>query len=785
MAKLELAFDILAKDHASQTLDKVGNAAQRTGEKVEHSSNRASKSFGLLGKTFATSSAGALGPLQELTDKMEVFQQATEQGGSKVGGHLLGLGLAATAAGSFIESLHSREQSALQQLQASIATTGHSYEDFAEDVEKAVKSGEHFGNQASITVDALNRLVVTTHNPEEAFKDLSVAIDIAATKHVPLAKAAEQVGLIFNGSTRAGKQFGLKLEDVKAATQGLTTAQHASLSATKAAKDAQTTYAEKLDLWNNSATHTRAQAFALRDAHTRMLEAQDKASAAAARLKTAQEKANDASEAGARNVAKLAAVVKGQGAAAADTFTGHLKELGAEIEDTLGAQGKLGGTLVTVGILGSGLGALIQSGVIGKIGGSLAGLATKFGILRDVEVTTSAQGAAAIEVNAAAGSAAMVAEGDVAIATAGRVRTAFLGLVASLPLLGVGAFPDLKKPTDPTGKLSKDQFQEFLGLQGKGANAGKLSTEDLKAIQTYLLAAKHLNGSLANILGDVTAILGSRGAFDAVLSPKANDADSDNPNVATRAQTAAAKALSGTKKTGAKAGTDSGDAYLKALLAQISSDQAASAARDAAVKNAQSMVDAVSGVFEKSKNRLQALVSESLSLRSSVTSALQGGSALTDVFGSSPDLNANGAFGRQNNFGRVRDFLQKRVALDRKFVLELRALIKQGLDPSLVAQIAQAGPDAGQRIAEAILSGGKGGIGQVNSLERQIASLANTTGKSVADQHYAKQIAEQRRTTEVLGEQLRRANNHLAAIQNQGSGGTTDTRTRDSLAGVG
>jgi hypothetical protein len=173
-----------------------------------------------------------------------------------------------------------------------------------------------------------------------------------------------------------------------------------------------------------------------------------------------------------------------------------------------------------------------------------------------------------------------------------------------------------------------------------------------------------------------------------------------------------------------------------------------------------------------------------MGLRQSVTSALQGGSALTDIF-QGPNLNANGAFGAQNNFGRVKDFLQRRVAQERKFVLELRALMKQGLDPALVAQIASAGVDGGQQAAEALLSGGKGGIGQVNSLERQIASLANTTGKSVADQHYAKQIAEQRRTTEVLGHKLDVANSHLARIQ----GGTAPStsahlRTTAALAGV-
>lgn len=773
MAKLELAFDILARDKASQTLDKVGDKAQRTGEKVEHGSKRASTAFGLLGRTFASSSAGALGPLQELTDKFELLEQGAEAGSSKAGGRLLGLGLAATAAGSFIESLHSREQSALQQLQASIETTGQSYDTYAEDVEKAVKSGERFGNQASTTIDALNRLTVTTHNPEEAFKGLQVAIDVAAAKHVPLAKAAEQVGLIFNGSTRAGKQFGLKLEDVKAATQGLTAAQHASVSANTAVKNAQAAYTEKLDLWNHSATHSRAQAYALSNAHERLLEAQDKASAAAARLKTAHEKASDAAGAGARNVQKLAEVVKGQGAGAADTFTGHLKQLGAEIEDTLGKNGKIGAALVTVGAIGSTLGAVIQAGLFVKVGRS-------FKELRDVQVATSAEGAAAVAESAATIDTALATEGAAAKVAAGAVAGSSTSMIASLGKanLAIAAFLAGAKGILEFNKYARDH-DLFNGNFYKGndplSNAifGKKKSS-LTPDQAATGAAQLLQygDPTTKTTQDQLAALGYS-AFGA------NNSD-DDKRAMQQAAAHVATTLASTKTKHAKAGKDNGDAYLKALLAQLTSDKAASDAKAAAEKNAQAIIDAISGKFESARSRLQGLVSNALSLRQSVTSALQGGSALTDIF-QGPDLNANGAFGKQNNFGRVKDFLQRRVAQERKFVLELRALIKEGLDPSLVAQIASAGVDGGQRIAEAILSGGKGGIGQVNSLERQIASLANTTGKSVADQHYAKQIAEQRRTTEVLGAQLASANAKLAAIQNNT---TRSGKTDSSLVGV-
>jgi hypothetical protein len=319
----------------------------------------------------------------------------------------------------------------------------------------------------------------------------------------------------------------------------------------------------------------------------------------------------------------------------------------------------------------------------------------------------------------------------------------FIGFVRSMlfalpPLLGAAA-----------------SVAHALGFDGVGdkldaaktaiANFGKDAQANLDAFaQSALNAASSFDDA-------VTRVLKSQ---DDTLRLQ-RDLNSDNPNVASRAQNAIVDRA--TKKL-APAAHKAGQDYSVSLAKGLDDG------RKALIDAAQKSIDAISAVFERAKSRLQALVSASLSLRQNVTSALQQGSALTDIF-QGPDLNANGAFGRQNNFGRVRDFLQRRVAQERRFVLELRALMKQGLDPSLVAQIAGAGVDGGQRIAEAILSGGKGGIGQVNSLERQIASLANTTGKSVADQHYAAQIAEQRRNTEVIGYKLDRAEARLAAIQ--------------------
>jgi hypothetical protein len=786
-------FDILARDKASQTLDKVGDKAAKTGDKIEHSSRKGSTAFGLLGRTLASSSQGALAPLADLSEKLAVFDQAVEQGnGSKRGAQLFGLGLAATAAGSFIEGLHSQEQGALQQLQASIEATGHSYAGYSDEIEKAVKHGENFGDQASQTLDALNRLTITTHDPEEALKALSAAFDVAAAKHIPLSAAADRLGLVFNGSSKAGKQFGVVLEQTGTAGAKLAQAQKQQTSALDGLRSAQGTFNEKQTEWNQSSTHTVAQAYALDRAHTALQKAQEKAKTSTNDLKSAQEKANEASSAGARNIAKVAEIVAGQGNAAAKTFSGELRKLRAEIEDTLGRQGSLGRAIDIAGPALAGLGGLAQTGVFSKIGGALGSLGGKFKTLRDVEVVSSAEGSAAIVANAAVAEGALATEAAAAEVTASRMKVALAGLTAvGAAVVGAIALKDYLEPkTEPNkdiglrlGKAleARDQKAALRAMGLDPDNIPKKLADTVRIVKAHDAAVA---AALTTALTQTPNTYGDSLAAQAARQKQLIDAlGSDNPNVAARAQKVAA-ALAATKPAHKKAGTANGDAYLQGLLAKINSDQAAQAAKDAAVKNAQAVVDAISGVFQSAQSRLQSLVSTSMGLRQSITSALQGGSALTDIF-QGPNLNANGAFGAQNNFGRVKDFLQRRVAQERRFVLELRQLMKQGLDPALVAQIASAGVDGGQRVAEAILSGGGSGIGQVNTLERQIASLANTTGKSVADQHYAKQIAEQRRTTEVLGHKLDVANSHLSRIQG-GSAPSTSAhlRTTAALSGV-
>lgn len=791
MANLAAAFDVLTTgaDKAASDIERVGKASEHTGGKV----SKLGSSARLLGSTFVGASNQALGPLQEIADKFDVIERAGEHATSKISGKLLGLGAAGLGAGSFLSTLASREKGAEQQLHAAIEATGKSYEDFEGQIASAIRSGEHFGSQASTTMDALNRLTLTTHNPTLALKDLAYAQDVAAAKHVPLQKAAEIVGLVFNGSTRAGKQFGLQLESTTGAVAALTTAQHAAVSASDRVKTAQQTYNDKLAVYNQTLKPTLAQQIALFRSHQDVAKAQDAAAKAAARLKTAQDKATAAAGAGQRNVDKLR-ILHGQAAGAADTFSGHLRALGARIEDTAGKAGEKYGTAINTISLGTiAVGTLIETGLFPKLGGLVRKLGTTgkaFEVLRDVEIVSSAEGAAGIQAAVVKNEAALAEQDAAVVASTGKVKGLFgmlsgLGLTAGIVLAGVGVAIDeamnrrsldkgLKgtveelKLAETTAKTAAD----FLTAQAAAVDAARgLGVTAGKAAGTFVFDPKANSDKVAagiQILTDA-----GRANFGGLGGGSASDRDIERQfQKGVLPGTSSAAAAAGGKKVGKAAGDATLQAFLDAIgggkaanavVAQAAAE-AAKAAKQAAIDTATAMRDAVKDQFDQAKSVLRDVLAQSLQLRQSISSALVQGAQITDVFGTGPNLNANHAFGKGQDFNSVKRFFEDRLRRLRRFAAELSALVHKGLDPAVVAQIAQAGVDQGGRLADALSGSSKAQLGEVNRLNRGITQIADSAGKRVADVQFKAQIASDKKNTELLGKKLDLANRHLSAI---------------------
>lgn len=771
MTKLSMAFDLLTRGapEAAGHLDHVGNASERAGHKVEKTGG----SMRLLASTFTSASNQALGPLQEIADKFEVIERAGESATTKVGGKLLGLGAAGLGAGSFLSTLASREVQGGNQLRAAIEQSGHDYEGFAEDIEKAVKAGEHFGYQNATTLDALNRLTITTHNPTEALRDLAVAQDVAVTKHVDLSRAAEIVGLTFNGSTRAGKQFGLQLEDTKKAASDLTSAQRAMAAANDHVTSAQQSYNDKLAVYQQTLKPTLGQQQALFRSHQDLVKAQHDQAAATDRLKSAQDKASASADAGARNVAKLAAVTKGQAEAAADSFSGHLRAAGATIEGWAAKVGENYGSAINTISLGTiAVGTLVETGLLPKLGkmvGGLGATGTAFRRLRDVEVVTSAEGAAAVEAGAAKEIVALegvtAAEGEVGLA-AGGMSASVLGAFGAMAAGAAGLAVDVVLPLADVVAIAeqawkrisavKDLFHGDFGPLNKLSNPGGA---DLG------YGERGLPKPPPYVRHDVQTDDVYDAKTSATLAQKIDAA-------ASRSHQAVTSAAQRTAEAQKKGREQSMADWMKAMglgdpansITQAAAAEAAKAAKQAAVDAATVARDAIKAQFDNAKSVLNDVMGQAKQLRESIAGSLVQGAQILDVFGTGPNLNANHAFGSGADFERVKKFFEDRLTRLKRFAAEINALVHKGLDPAIVAQIAQQGLEQGGRLADALSGSTKGQLGQISSLSGQVTSIADSVGKRVSDVQYRDQIAAARKTNDILSKELKEANLHLRVI---------------------
>ncbi|QEQ94050.1 tape measure protein [Streptomyces phage Saftant] len=77
--------------------------------------------------------------------------------------------------------------------------------------------------------------------------------------------------------------------------------------------------------------------------------------------------------------------------------------------------------------------------------------------------------------------------------------------------------------------------------------------------------------------------------------------------------------------------------------------------------------------------------------------------------------------------------LKMQVEQAKHFADVLKKLKSLGLNQEMFDQLAQAGPQAGMAAAEALANAGKTGVDQVNELEKQLASAAQSVGKTASE----------------------------------------------------
>jgi hypothetical protein len=332
----------------------LGKATDAAAAKSQQGAAKIGTAFsGVLG---TLNSTGVLGEFEgAITGGMSALDQLGEHGKSAAA-KLMGIGAGTAAAGAALSALGSADQAAHQQLQAAYDATGKHVDDYAGKVEAAVKHEEHFGDTTNQTQDALRILTQATGDPAKALGLLNEATDLAAAKHEDLATAATALGKTYNGSTKLLKEFGVQTKAVTTAQKELKVAQTNSTNADNAAASAKQKLLDLQAIDHAKKTLSVADQIALRDATNKAAEASDQASIAHDQLTQAEQNAATVTEKHGDAMAELAGKLKGQGAAAADTFTGRLHALRAEITDHVAQFGQKYGPAITAA--GAGLTAV-------------------------------------------------------------------------------------------------------------------------------------------------------------------------------------------------------------------------------------------------------------------------------------------------------------------------------------------------------------------------------------------------------------------------------------------
>lgn len=482
---------------ATKALSQVDQKASQT---AAHSTGAFKGMLGILG------SSGAFAPFMGALDQISGAIDHIKEHSKSIGGALVGAGVGVAGIGGLLTAAAGPDSVAKAQLQAAIEATGKSYDDFKPHIDAVIKQQEKYGSTANETQDALRNLTQGLQDPQKALDNMGLAANLAAARHESLSAAADQLVKIYAGKgARTLAEFGITVAKAGNATTQLAAAEKAAASADAADATAKQKLADVHALLAGKSKLTTAETIHLRDAQSAVTTADAKAFYAHVALTKAQDNAKASAAGHSQAVDELALRLQGQAAAAADTFSGRLKAIKAEVEDGAAKLGqKYGPALMGVGAASSMLGGLL--------GG--AGKAMKLFSTGTEAAKTATEGMTVAE--------------DAAAVSEGLALGPILLIIAGLAALGVGIYELVTHWKQVWGEIQKiaKGFVDWLGehwplilaiLTGPIGLAVLFITQHWDGIVTFFSA---IPGRLESVAGHMWDFISTafKGAIDAVIT---------------------------------------------------------------------------------------------------------------------------------------------------------------------------------------------------------------------------------------------------------------------------
>jgi len=259
-----------------------------------------------------------------------------------IGAGLMGIGAAATIAGTVITKIGDADKQAMNQLKQAVENTGGSFDKYKEDIEKVEAAGRKkaFGDKEQS--NALATLTTSYGETDKALGSMGLAEDIARSRHMSLTAAADLLSKVHAG--KAGKAlsaFGISADDLAKRMGG----------STQAIDDQIRKLKEQEAGLGKTETATKGAAKGVKD-HNAALKSSKAAIAdqiKALELKKGALKGSSAEEKETATLSLLTEKTHGQASAAVNTFSGHLKVMAVEAEHMIAKLGPVGHALTLIG----------------------------------------------------------------------------------------------------------------------------------------------------------------------------------------------------------------------------------------------------------------------------------------------------------------------------------------------------------------------------------------------------------------------------------------------------
>ena len=349
-------------------------AARKVADEAETASGRIRKAFGSSLSTIGGALGGALEPVQVAFDNID---QALDQMGEKaktnaqkIGNVMTGIGAGSVGIGTLLTAAGSKDQQAKNQLIQAISDVGGSYDDYSDRIEATNKRMAKFGYTADESMNAIQQLTQATHDPAKALSLMGEAANLAAARHESLGVATTQLSEIIAGKgTRVLQQLGITHIAVGASAKVLTKATTDQQKAQDELAKAQKHLSDLEDVDHAKKKLTIQDQINLRDAHNQVLAAQQKLAASNTALQKAQAATTSSGQDVQTMLNEVAQVTNGQASAAANTYTGRIRALRAEIENQVATIGqKYGPALTAAGAGMTVLGSIVSgtSGILDR-----------------------------------------------------------------------------------------------------------------------------------------------------------------------------------------------------------------------------------------------------------------------------------------------------------------------------------------------------------------------------------------------------------------------------------